>query len=102
VTLDNGKLAEFLARHEVTIAKFSDELASLRDVVGRSGSRWLSVDEAARHLGVSRATVFKLAGEGRLNVSRPTPGTTRFDREELDRYMVGAARRRRGVRGGAV
>jgi excisionase family DNA binding protein len=102
VTLDNDKLGEFLTRNEATIAKFAEELASLREAVGRSGSRWLSVDEAARHLGVSRATVFKLAAEGRLNVSRPTPGTTRFDRNELDAYMQGAARRRRGVRGGAV
>lgn len=49
--------------------------------------RYLGAAQAASYLGVSRSTVWRLAKAGELSCRRPSEGTARFDREELDAYM---------------
>jgi excisionase family DNA binding protein len=56
--------------------------------------RYLDTDGAATYLGISRSTVVRLAQAGTLLSLRPSPGTVRFDRIDLDAYM---ARRRGGA-----
>lgn len=84
---------------EATIADILAEVKALRAEQARMFARWLSPEDAAAYLFVSRATVDRLVGEGRLNASRPTSGSVRLDREELDRYMTTVARRIKGKRG---
>jgi excisionase family DNA binding protein len=56
--------------------------------------RYLDADGAATYLGISRSTVVRLAQAGTLPSARPSPGTVRFDRQDLDAYMA----RSRGTR----
>jgi excisionase family DNA binding protein len=49
--------------------------------------RYLDAAEAAEYLGVSRSTVVRLAISGKLVCCRPSKGTVRFDRRDLDAYM---------------
>lgn len=56
---------------------------------------WLDTDEAARFLGVHRATLYAYVSRGRLR-SEPVPGSRRrrYAREDLERLKARAAERR--------
>ena len=56
---------------------------------------WLDTDEAARFLGVNRATLYAYVSRGRLR-SEPVPGSRRrrYAREDLERLKARAAERR--------
>ncbi|HEY8519703.1 MAG TPA: citrate synthase family protein [Gammaproteobacteria bacterium] len=56
---------------------------------------WLDTDEAARLLGVSRATLYAYVSRGRVR-SEPVPGSRRrrYAREDLERLKARAAERR--------
>jgi excisionase family DNA binding protein len=47
----------------------------------------LTIQEAAKLIRVSRATLFKLVKDGRLQVVRITPRKVLVRREELDRFL---------------
>lgn len=49
--------------------------------------RYLDAAGAAEYLGLSRSTVVRLASSGKLMCCRPSQGTVRFDRIDLDAYM---------------
>jgi len=52
--------------------------------VGRSDDKWLTADEAASYLKVSRSTVYRWVKEGRLSLYHLGPATSRFNRKDLD------------------
>ncbi len=54
---------------------------------GEVERRWLSYRDAARYTGLSEETLRRLAAQGKLTVSRPTPKNRRLDRRELDQLM---------------
>ena len=56
--------------------------------------RLIAVDAAADFLGVSRATVERLARRGELPIVK-VAGATRYDVEDLDAYVARNRRRRR-------
>ena len=52
---------------------------------GISERRAYSVDEFARMYGVSRAFIYRLARDGKINISR-VEGSSRIFRDELERF----------------
>jgi excisionase family DNA binding protein len=54
-------------------------------------NRYLGAAAAATYLGISKATVVRLVKAGTLPVCRPSEGTVRFDRADLDAHMAGHA-----------
>jgi excisionase family DNA binding protein len=50
--------------------------------------RFLSYKQASAYCGLSEMSLRRLVAAGRLRVSRPMPGTVRFDRHELDAMML--------------
>ena len=48
----------------------------------------LDLDDVARELDLSRRTVERLVRAGRLRVIRPSPGSVRVERKELDAYLA--------------
>lgn len=46
-----------------------------------------TVKEAGEHLALSRASVYRLIGEGLLDVRRPRPRSTRITRESLAAHI---------------
>lgn len=48
----------------------------------------LTIDEAAAILRVSRRTVYRLIGAGRIRVIHPTPGRTLVERREIEAYLA--------------
>ena len=59
---------------------------------------WLSLGEAAAHLGVHESTLRRWADLGRVSCRRTAGGHRRFNRVLLEREAVGAASPRRGSR----
>jgi len=55
-----------------------------------SASDWLTLGEAAKHLGVAQSTVRKWTDTGRLDTFKTPGGHRRFRAEDLDRFMHGA------------
>lgn len=51
---------------------------------------WLSVKQAAEHLGISESQCYKLAKEGRLP-GRKLAGSWKFSRSQLDQSLGGVA-----------
>jgi len=51
-------------------------------------ARYLTAAAAADYLGVSKSTVGRLSKAGTLPCSRPSPGTVRFDRQDLDAFAA--------------
>lgn len=49
--------------------------------------RFLDAGAAAAYIGVSKSTLLRRAKAGKIPIRRPSPGTVRFDREDLDAYM---------------
>lgn len=49
--------------------------------------RWLTINEAAAHLAVSRGTVQALIGSGHIKAARLGPQIVRIDVAQLDGYM---------------
>lgn len=47
-----------------------------------------SVKKAAEQAGVSVSTMYRLIGQGKLKVSRPSPRTIRISDEELARLVA--------------
>jgi excisionase family DNA binding protein len=61
------------------------------DRAGESPTRWLTPDQAAEYLQVSRVTLINLVNAG--TIPRPRALTTRilrYDREAIDRALAGA------------
>jgi excisionase family DNA binding protein len=56
-------------------------------VTGRRPRRLLPIDAAADYLSVSRATIERLASRGELAIVK-VAGSTRYDVEDLDRYIA--------------
>jgi excisionase family DNA binding protein len=48
---------------------------------------YVTISEAAELLRVSRRTVFRWMARGKVNVFRPSGGTTRIPRSELKRFI---------------
>jgi hypothetical protein len=51
-------------------------------------ARYLSRSESARHLGISRWSLDKLAMAGKISPCRPTARRVCYDRLELDAFMA--------------
>lgn len=66
-----------------------------REIVSREGGDdsgdWLTLGEAARHLGVAQSTVRKWTDSGRLDTFKTPGGHRRFKKEDLDSFMYGTA-----------
>jgi excisionase family DNA binding protein len=62
--------------------------------VGTEPHRLRSIGSAAQYLGVSRATVERLVYRGELPIVK-VAGSTRYDMEDLDAYIVQNRRRNR-------
>jgi excisionase family DNA binding protein len=56
--------------------------------------RYLDAAQTASYLGISRSTVVRLTKAGTLPCIRPTDGSVRYDRQDLDSFMTA----RKGVR----
>lgn len=54
----------------------------------------VTIREAARYLGVSRVSVYRLIQAGALTVYRPLPDAPRLRRSELDAYIEAVRVRR--------
>lgn len=54
------------------------------------GSKWLTVQEAADHLGVARATIYKWAKEGRLPIYKLGERVARVRSQDLERLLAEA------------
>jgi excisionase family DNA binding protein len=54
----------------------------------------VTVDEAAARLRISRRSVYRLIGEGKLRPVHPTPGRTLLTSREVDAYIASLDRRR--------
>ncbi len=52
----------------------------------------LTIEQAARELTVSKSTVERLVRAGRLRVIRPSPGTVRITRDEVNAYLASLRR----------
>jgi len=52
-----------------------------------SNATFISSDEAARLLGISKGYLYKLTHERKLPCYKPRGGVLLFDTEELDRYI---------------
>ena len=78
---DNGLIeAKSIGGLEVEVPK--DRVAVV------SASPWLTLDEAAKHIGVSRRTIYAWVKSGRLTAYRTEAGgTLRFRTEDLDRCL---------------
>jgi len=61
--------------------------ADLERLLQNSGNRWLTRQEAGDYMGVSRETIRVLLNAGHLEPHRPTPGTMRLDKLQIDAYM---------------
>lgn len=60
---------------------------SAEDKMGAAANRdWLSIREAAEHLGVSQPTIFRWMKQGTLSFYK-VGGSTRFSRESLDLFI---------------
>jgi excisionase family DNA binding protein len=77
-----GRLEALLRARYATLAAPAPALMAAQD-----GARYLDAAAAADYIGVSKSTVFRLARAGRLPLRRPSEGTVRFDRQDLDAYM---------------
>jgi excisionase family DNA binding protein len=51
-------------------------------------SAFLTLDEAAAELRVSRRSVERLVRSGRIRVVRPSPGRVAVERREMDAYIA--------------
>jgi excisionase family DNA binding protein len=49
----------------------------------------LTITAAAKQLGVSRSSVYRLIGSGALPVVRPLPDAPRITRDALEEYVQG-------------
>lgn len=50
--------------------------------------RWMNVEQAARYLGLARATIYEYVSSRRIPfVKIPKSSQVRFDREQLDEWM---------------
>ena len=49
---------------------------------------FLTLSEVAEELRVSRRSIERLVGAGRLRVIRPTPGRVMIERRELNAYVA--------------
>jgi excisionase family DNA binding protein len=56
-------------------------------VANGAAPEWLSTDEAAAYLGLSKSTVQKLAARREIDPHAPRGGRARFRRAELDCYL---------------
>ena len=56
-------------------------------------SAWISLEEVARRLTVSRRTVERLRKAGRIRTIAPSPGRVAVTTAELDAYMASIERR---------
>ncbi len=52
--------------------------------------KWLTVQEAAEHVGVARATIYKWAREGRLTIYKLGERVARIRVEDLERLVAQA------------
>jgi excisionase family DNA binding protein len=56
-------------------------------------NRYLKVPEAARYSRMSEMTLRRLEAEGRLHFLRPKPRVVLIDRQQLDTYLAGTAKK---------
>ena len=52
---------------------------------------WLTPQQAADILGVTRMTVYRYAWAGKINITHLTKRTVRINRREIERLMEGRA-----------
>lgn len=52
--------------------------------------KWLTVEEAARRLSVSRATIYRWAQAGRIQIYKLGPKSSRIKAEDLERLEAEA------------
>lgn len=51
---------------------------------------WFTVQDAAKHLGVSRPTIYRWAKEGKLSILKIADGVARVSKEDIDRLIANA------------
>lgn len=64
-------------------------LTDSRNTPSIEAPAYLTISGAARYLGVARSTVYRLIGDGKLDVYRVTPDAPRLKRGDLDAYAEG-------------
>jgi excisionase family DNA binding protein len=69
------------------LERLAVRIAELLSVQGADSARWLDVREAARHLGLTPASVRGLVKRGRIPVHRTEHGRLRFSVTELDHWV---------------
>jgi excisionase family DNA binding protein len=70
-----------MPQHTVNVVPSSSDSGTLRRV-----ATWLTVDQLAEYLQVSKARVYAMARAGELPATR-VGNLWRFDRDEIDRYL---------------
>lgn len=71
--------------------------ADIERLIGAAAQRWLTRQQAAEYMGVSRETIRRLVSTGKLVVHHPTPRTARYDRLQIDTYVRSQASNKRQV-----
>lgn len=74
----------------------SEFMALVEQVVKRLGgasngqpalAKWLSKEEAMKHLNIGKTTLQKLRNEGQIRFSQPQKKVIVYDRDSLDEYL---------------
>jgi excisionase family DNA binding protein len=71
-------------------------------IAGAPADRWLTLGEAAAHLGVHESTLRRWSDSGRISCRRTAGGHRRFLRSELDGAARDPAGQRRGLANGSA
>ena len=70
-----------------------EKIDAIMERVSAGGARWLTVEGAAAHSGLSDAVVRRFLAGGKLTAHRPVPGRILIDRRQLDALILSSTGR---------
>lgn len=68
--------------------KFFDELAEIKSLITVSNAEFIGVDEASKHLGLSRTYLYSLVHKGILPFYKPNGKKIYFNKLELNNWIA--------------
>ena len=68
--------------------KFFDELAEIKSLITVSNAEYIGIDEASKHLGLSKNYIYSLVHKGKIPFYKPNGKKIYFNRLELNDWIA--------------
>ena len=68
--------------------KFFDELAEIKSLITISNAEYIGIDEASKHLGLSKNYLYSLVHKGKIPFYKPNGKKIYFNKLELNEWIA--------------